>query len=106
MQGGLTKVGERGCVMPNIFFEDLSDLTARVLTMNKVFPAAKTREETEFLGEAALRYADTLKKVRVDADAWVVEYLDEVTGEAWVMDYPESEMQGGGSPRLRKRERA
>jgi hypothetical protein len=61
-------------------------------------------QKTEFIGEAALRYANTLKKVRVDADAWTIWYFDEVTGEVWVMDYPESEIHAGGSPRLRKRE--
>jgi len=74
--------------------------------VNKVIYAANTLGEAEILGEAALRHANTLKKVRVDADTWVVEYLDEATGEAWILDYPESEMQGGGSPRLRKRTQA
>ncbi|RYU60894.1 hypothetical protein EWI61_06360 [Methylolobus aquaticus] len=77
-----------------------------VSEMNKVFPAANTLEGTELLGEAALRYADTLKKLKVDLDVWVVEYFNEITGDKWVMDYPESERQGGGNPRLRKMGRA
>lgn len=49
-------------------------------------------------------YAEAhLKRIRVDADNWEVEYIDDSTGELWVMDYPESELHGGGSPRLRKK---
>ena len=32
-----------------------------------------------------------------------VEYIDDATGERWVMDYPQSELHGGGPPRLRPR---
>jgi hypothetical protein len=34
-----------------------------------------------------------------------VEYIDDRTGDRWVMDYPDSEQQGGGSPRLIKKTR-
>lgn len=57
-----------------------------------------------FRGAEAVRYADAhLRKVRVNQDTWEVEYVDDDTGEEWIMDYPESELHGGGSPRLRKR---
>jgi Immunity protein 27 len=54
-------------------------------------------------GEAAIRYAETkLKKVRSDPEKWEVEYVDEATGEKWLLDYPNSEEHGGGVPRLRR----
>ncbi|MGH8570805.1 MAG: Imm27 family immunity protein [Gammaproteobacteria bacterium] len=28
--------------------------------------------------------------------------MDDGTGDRWLLDYPESEQHGGGSPRLRK----
>lgn len=62
------------------------------------------QERTELFGAEALMYAEAhLKRIRVDADNWEVEYIDDSTGELWVMDYPESELHGGGSPRLRKK---
>ena len=55
-------------------------------------------------GAEAKAYADThLEKVRVDPDSWEIEYVDPVSGEYWVMDYPLSEMHGGGPPRLRRK---
>lgn len=57
----------------------------------------------EYLGAEAIRFAESrLKKVRVDGETWEVEYIDEVTGERWILDYPQSERHGGGSPRLRR----
>lgn len=54
-------------------------------------------------GAEAIRYADAkLKKVRSDPDKWEVEYVDEASGEKWILDYPNSEEHGGGSPRLRR----
>lgn len=59
--------------------------------------------ESEIYGAAAARYArDRLKKVYVNQDTWEIEYIDEVTGEKWIMDYPEGGLHGGGSPRLRR----
>ncbi|MFH0341547.1 MAG: Imm27 family immunity protein [Chromatiales bacterium] len=43
-----------------------------------------------------------MRKVGVDADRWEIEYIDDGTGDRWLLDYPESEQHGGGSPRLRK----
>ncbi len=37
-----------------------------------------------------------LKKVKVDTVNWIVYYIDELSGEKWMEEYPYSEMQGGG----------
>jgi hypothetical protein len=59
--------------------------------------------ESELNGAEAVEYAQQrLKKVRGDAEGWEIEYVDEKTGEKWLMDYPHAELQGGGSPRLRR----
>jgi hypothetical protein len=60
------------------------------------------RQELEG-GEAVEFAAHHLRKVEVDAVNWQVIYEEPGTGEQWVMDYPHSEAQGGGSPRLRRR---
>jgi hypothetical protein len=57
----------------------------------------------EFRGGAAVDYTKRLRKVRIDAQTWEVEYVDDATGETWVMDYPQGELPGGGEPRLRRR---
>jgi Immunity protein 27 len=60
--------------------------------------------EHELNGAEAIKFAnDHLRKVKVNAGTWEVDYVDDLTGETWVMDYPNSEPQGGGSPRLRRR---
>jgi hypothetical protein len=57
----------------------------------------------ELEGVEALEYIDKhLKIVRVDAKKWETEYINEETGERWLEYYPHSELQGGGSPYLRK----
>ena len=53
-------------------------------------------------GAEALEYAKRLRKVGVDTERWEIEYIDDDTGDRWLLDYPESEQHGGGSPRLRK----
>ena len=58
-----------------------------------------TPVQTEYHGVEAVEFAKTLDKVRVGN--WEIEYLDPTTGEKWLMDYPQSEMHGGGPPRLR-----
>ncbi|WP_455272823.1 Imm27 family immunity protein [Rhizobium herbae] len=58
----------------------------------------------EYLGEEALRRAEVLTKVRVDVDCWATEFVDTDTGIIWILDYPESELQGGGLPRLHKKD--
>ena len=63
-----------------------------------------TPQKTELHGGDAIKFAnERLRKLRTNADTWEVEYVDDDTGEVWLMDYPKSELQGGGSPRLRKR---
>ncbi|MFH1149060.1 MAG: Imm27 family immunity protein [Actinomycetota bacterium] len=57
----------------------------------------------ELTGNEALRYREEhLTKVRVDSNNWAIEYVDEKTGERWIMDFPQGYLQGGGPPRLRK----
>jgi hypothetical protein len=54
-------------------------------------------------GADALHYADDhLEKVAVDVRAWTASYRCPNTGRRWLLDYPESELQGGGPPRLRQ----
>ena len=61
-------------------------------------------EPRVFHGEAAVAFAAAnLRKVRSDPTTWQVIYVDDRTGDTWVMEYPESEQQGGGSPRLTKK---
>lgn len=42
----------------------------------------------------------TLKQVKYFPARWITFYLDERTGEKWVHDRPDSELQGGGLGRL------
>lgn len=55
----------------------------------------------EYFGAEAFAIARELRETHVDSDSWTKEYLDPRTGEVWILDYPNSELQGGGSPRLR-----
>ena len=55
----------------------------------------------ELHGAVAIEFAKGLRKVGVNARTWEVEYIDDATGERWIMDYPQSELHGGGPPRLR-----
>jgi hypothetical protein len=62
-----------------------------------------TDEDRELTGAEAKKFADSrLRKVRVDAANWTIEYEDPETGDHWLMDYPDSGAHGGGPPRLRK----
>ena len=57
----------------------------------------------ELRGKEAIEYVKhNLKKFRTNPETWETEYLDEKTGDKWILDYPESGYHGGGSPRLRK----
>jgi hypothetical protein len=42
-----------------------------------------------------------LRKVRVSAGGWEIEYICPITGKRWLLDYPHSYRHGGGPPRLR-----
>jgi hypothetical protein len=54
-------------------------------------------------GAEARRYAtEHVDKVKVDAVAWTTTYRCRETGSTWLLDYPHSEGQGGGPPRLRR----
>jgi|GEM_PF-4986057 hypothetical protein len=56
----------------------------------------------EYRGAEAIDYANRhLTRSRVNPDTWETEYLD-AQGRRWVMDYPDSGLHGGGSPRLRR----
>lgn len=62
------------------------------------------KELNELNGEEARAFAEEhLQKVRVNSESWTVEYINPETNEKWLMDYPESEQHGGGSPRPRCR---
>ena len=62
-----------------------------------------SRLPQELEGKDAVDYAERhLRKLRVNSQTWEIEYEDPTTGEKWIMDYPHSEAQGGGSPRLRR----
>lgn len=54
----------------------------------------------EYNGDLNQKIA-SLKKIGVNGEKWEKYYLDEQTGEKWIEDYPQSELQGGGPPRLR-----
>lgn len=57
----------------------------------------------EFRGNEALEYAKThLRQVHKDLEKWEIQYEDPQNGDKWLLDYPNSEYHGGGSPRLRK----
>ena len=45
---------------------------------------------------------ERLVKVAVDQSGWRLLYRDRNTGQLWQLDYPQSEMHGGGPPRLRE----
>lgn len=60
-------------------------------------------EIEELFGSNAQHYArEHLKELDNDSAQWTTQYECEDTGEIWIMDYPESERHGGGSPRLKK----
>jgi hypothetical protein len=53
------------------------------------------------VGEDFYKKRETLKKIFIDKEKWLVYYLDEITGQKWVEEYPHAEMHGGGPPQLR-----
>jgi len=56
----------------------------------------------EYEGAEAKVFAETmLRKIRTDSTKWEILYEDPKTGDCWIMDYPNSNEHGGGSPRLR-----
>jgi len=63
------------------------------------------RSKNEYIGLEALTRTKSLTKIKAEPDSWKTEYRDDATGETWILDYPHSELHGGGSPRLRKKPR-
>jgi hypothetical protein len=62
-----------------------------------------TSELTELHGNAATRFAKAnLEEISTDVVEWTVKYRDPRDGSEWLMDYPHSEVHGGGSARLRR----
>lgn len=56
----------------------------------------------EYWGAEAKKKAAELRKIGQDDSKWEIYYEDDGTGDRWILDYPESELHGGGAPRLRK----
>jgi hypothetical protein len=57
----------------------------------------------ELSGNEADQYADEhLEELAVDVVAWTVTYECPTKGLRWLRDYPQSELHGGGPPRLRQ----
>ena len=52
-------------------------------------------------GEELYKKVETLKKVKVDGNNWLIYFLDESNNQKWVQEYPNSEYHGGGAPQLR-----
>jgi hypothetical protein len=52
-------------------------------------------------GEMLYKKIQTLKQLKVDHEHWTVYYADEVNGDKWIKEYPNSELHGGGPPQLR-----
>lgn len=61
-----------------------------------------TKSEIEYSGAEAIEASARMTKIAVDQQSWTVTFRDEITGQIWVLDYPNAEPQGGGSPRLRQ----
>ncbi len=61
-----------------------------------------TEKKTEIFGSEIDDFIKNhLRLVRIDKTTWEKFYEDMITHEIWVVDYPQSELQGGGPPRLR-----
>lgn len=59
-------------------------------------------ERSEYEGNEAEEFAKRLNQVSVNVVKWEIRFIDPQTSAQWVMDFPHSEMHGGGPPRLRK----
>ena len=51
-------------------------------------------------GQAAFDLAAKLTKVGAGDEGWTILFVDDNTGEHWLMEFPESSYHGGGSPTL------
>jgi len=61
-----------------------------------------TTPEIEYSGAEAIEASARMTKIAVDQQNWTVTFRDKATGQTWILDYPNTESQGGGSPRLRQ----
>ena len=55
----------------------------------------------EYNGLEAEKAFKNMTKVKTDLNGWRIFYADK-NEVVWILDYPDSEYHGGGSPRLRK----
>lgn len=56
-------------------------------------------------GDGAKQYAsEHLVQEAVNEAEWTIEYRCPESGRLWVLDYPDAEYHGGGSPQLRPRQ--
>ncbi len=62
----------------------------------------KASAKSEHYDLEAIARARHLRQTSVDATHWERHYLDPLSNEAWLLDYPNSERHGEGVPRLRK----
>ncbi|AKV02680.1 hypothetical protein AKJ09_09343 [Labilithrix luteola] len=61
------------------------------------------RFATDLCGNEALAFVGKLRELGSDGERWETEYVDDSSGEIWVLYYPESGYHGGGFPRVRKK---
>lgn len=58
-------------------------------------------ELTQLVGEDAYRYANEhLHRLATDYSGWVTEYECPCSDNKWLMEYPDSQLHGGGLPSL------
>ena len=59
----------------------------------------------ELEGRAAEEFRDAhLVQASEPGDDWRIRYVHRETGERYVMEYPQADHRGGGTPRLRREE--
>ncbi len=56
----------------------------------------------ELTGADAVEFATKLRLVSTDPHSWLEHYVDDSTGQRWVLDDPSGALHGGGAPRLRR----
>lgn len=59
----------------------------------------------EYYGEEALNKISAMRHMTSHEGNWTKLYFDPVFQNEWILDYPDSELHGGGIPRLKKLER-
>jgi hypothetical protein len=90
-------IGSR-CKSPNTFTCPASFLKWTRAGRNKIME----NKRTILSGALLAKKLESLSHVKVDATNWTVYYIDILTNEKWVKEYPNSEMHGGGAPFLNK----